>query len=70
MKKIIFLFAVVLITACSSDDNCQANKDAINLKYDNQIQYVQDNPSVNGIDYRQIGLLNAERSKKLSQACN
>jgi hypothetical protein len=71
MNKIIL---TILLTSamwsCSKDDNCQENKDAINLKYDTQIQYVKDHPGPTGIDYRQIGLLDAERSKKLAEACS
>lgn len=70
MKKIMLLFIASLIFGCSSDDNCQENEDAINLKYDTQIQYVKDNPNATyGIDYRQIGLLNEERNRKLADAC-
>lgn len=71
MKKIIFLFIAISIFGCSSnDDDCQENKDAINLKYDTQVQYVRDNPGPGGVDYRQISLLEVERNKKLSEACN
>jgi hypothetical protein len=70
MKKNIFIILFAsLVLSCSNDGNCQENKDAINSKYDNQIQYVRDNPGIDGIDFRQIGLLNDERSIKLDQAC-
>lgn len=73
MKKLFpTLILASLLISCSNDDdnNCQENKDAINLKYDTQIQYVRDHPGLTGIDYRQISLLNEERSKKLDSACN
>jgi hypothetical protein len=72
MKKLLLtLFIITSLTSCSNDeDNCQENRDAINLKYDAQIQYVKDHPGSTGIDYRQITLLNEERSKKLDSACN
>jgi len=74
MKKalLILVFALSLLSCSNDDDNnsCQTNKDAINQKYDKQVQQVKDNPGPGGIDYRQIGLLEQERSKKLSEACN
>lgn len=72
MKKLIlsFILATTIISCSNDDDNCQANKDAINQKYDGQIQKAKDNPGPGGIDYRQIGLLNEERSKKLDHACD
>ena len=73
MKKLLLpLILVALSISCSNDDsdNCQSNKDAINAKYDKQVQQVKDNPDPSGINYKQIGLLNDERNKKLSEACN
>lgn len=73
MKKLFStLILGLLLISCSNDndDSCQSNKDAINEKYDTQIQYVRDHPGPTGIDYRQISLLNEERSKKLDSACN
>lgn len=71
MKKLLLFILVSTIMSCSNDDDsCQANKDAINQKYDSQIQKAKDNPGPGGIDYRQIGLLNEERDKKLDSACN
>lgn len=71
MNKITFALLIIFLAGCSSDNNdCQANKDAINKKYDDQIQYVKDHPGSDGIDYRQITLLNEERNKKLETACD
>jgi hypothetical protein len=74
MKKSLLLISLgATLLSCSNDDspgNCQAEKDKINQYYDNQVQQVRDNPSSSGINYRQIGLLNEERNKKLSNACN
>lgn len=71
MMKIIFGLIGLIIFGFSSGDNCQESKDAINLKYDTQVQFVKDHPNATyGIDYRQIGLLNEERTKKLAAACN
>lgn len=73
MKRILLsLVLVSILSACSNDDDnnsCETNKNEINLKYDTQIQYVRDNPGPNGIDFKQITLLNTERSKKLEEAC-
>jgi hypothetical protein len=65
------LFLVSLLISCTKDDNnCQSNKDAINTKYDKQIQYVKDHPEPTGINYRQITLLHQERDKNIANACN
>lgn len=67
-----FVIAALLF-GCSSDDgsgNCQAERDEINQYYDNQVEYVMNNPGPGGIDYQQISLLNQERDRKLSEACN
>ncbi|MBF7090467.1 membrane lipoprotein lipid attachment site-containing protein [Flavobacterium sp. ALJ2] len=73
MKRILLTLVLVsILSACSNDgdnNSCETNKNEINLKYDNQIQYVRDNPGPNGIDFKQITLLNTERSKKLEEAC-
>lgn len=70
MKKIILLLIAFSIFGCSQDDDCEGDKAAINLKYDNLIKYVKENPGPGGIDYSQISLLNQERDMKLEQACN
>jgi hypothetical protein len=73
MKKLFStLILASLLISCSNDndDSCQSNKDAINLKYDIQIQYVRDHPGPTGIDYRQITLLQQERDNKIANACN
>jgi hypothetical protein len=61
-----------LLFACSNDDgdDCQAKKDQINQQFDAQVEYVMNHPGPSGIDYNQISLLEQERSRKLSQACN
>lgn len=70
MKKITIAIAIAAFIGCSSNNNCDAEKDAINKKYDEQIKYVKDNPGPNGVDTRQISLLNEERNKKLNEACD
>ncbi len=69
MKKIIFILAISTLLSCSSN-NCSEEQQSINDYYDKQIQYVKNNPFAGQIDYRQIGLLEDERDKKLSEACN
>ena len=69
MNKIFLLLVAISILGCSKDDNCEGDKATINLKYDNLVQYVKDNPGPGGIDYSQISLLNQERDLKLEQAC-
>lgn len=69
MKKITLLFIILIIFSCSSN-NCSEEKQSINDYYDTQIQQVKDNAGPTGPDYRQIGLLEDERDKKLSSACN
>jgi hypothetical protein len=73
MKKTILILALILcLFSCSNDDgnNCQAERDEINQYYDQQIEYVMNHPGPNGIDYRQIEILNQERQRRLDQACN
>lgn len=69
MKKTILLFIFVLIFGCSNN-NCSEEKQSINEYYAKQIQYVRDHPGTTGVDYRQIDLLEKERDKKLSEACD
>jgi hypothetical protein len=69
MKNIFYLFICVLLLSCSSKD-CSEETKSINDYYDQQIQKVNDNPGPTGPDYRQIQLLEDERDKKLSNACN
>ena len=69
MKKFILLSAALAIVSCSNN-NCSEEKQSINDYYDKQIQYVKNNAGPTGPDYRQIGLLEDEREKKLDQACN
>ncbi len=66
-----FLLATMMF-ACSNDDgdDCQAKKDQINQHFDAQVEYVMNNPEPGGVDYNQISLLEQERSRKLSEACN
>jgi len=75
MKNILKAIVLVLIlTSCSDDDNkgndCQAKKDSITAQYATQIQYVKDHPGPNGIDTRQIDLLEKERDSKVAKACD
>tara|TARA_R110002126_G_scaffold42182_1_gene122122 strand:- start:786 stop:962 length:177 start_codon:yes stop_codon:yes gene_type:complete len=58
------------VTFGCSSNNCSEEKKSINDYYDQQVQHVKDNAGPTGPDYRQIGLLEDEREKKLNQACN
>ncbi|OCB78007.1 hypothetical protein [Flavobacterium crassostreae] len=69
MKKIIYLLISLIFFSCSNDD-CQDKVNEINKYYDGQVQYAKDSPGVDGIDYRQIDLLEKERKKRVSEACN
>lgn len=69
MKKTILLFTAFMVFGCSNN-NCSEEKQSINEYYDKQIQYIKNNAGPTGPDYRQIGLLEDEREKKLNQACN
>lgn len=66
----ISLFSFFLFSC--SGENCSEEKESINKYYDSQVQQVKNNgkDSPMGIDYRQISLLEAERDKKLNEACN
>jgi len=70
MKKFYLVLLVTIIVGCSSNNDCKSEKEAINKKYDEQVQYVKDHPDPDGINYRQIELLNNERNKKLAEACD
>jgi hypothetical protein len=70
MKKIFYLIFSLFILSCSKDDDCQEKINEINAYYDQQVQYVMDNPDPWGVNYNQISLLNQERNKKLQNACN
>lgn len=71
MKNLLSVLIVSLcFLSCSNDNDCSGNRAEINQYFDQQIQYVENNPSNYGIDYSQISLLNQERNKKLENACN
>jgi hypothetical protein len=71
MKKLVLLAVLALSVSCSNDDdNCDQKASEINAYYDQQVQYVMDNPDPWGVNYNQISLLNQERNKKLQNACN
>lgn len=70
MKKITLLLISITFLGCSNDDNCQDKIDAVNEKYDTQVQYVKDHPIQGEIDYIQINALNEERALKLKSVCN
>ncbi len=65
MRKITLLISLIIF-GYPNDDDCQGKKSEINTYYDKQIQYARYNPANTGINYRQIGLLNDERNKKLA----
>jgi hypothetical protein len=67
--KNLLLFILLFIALSCSNDNCDAEIKSINNYYDAQIQQVLDNPTVSGIDYRFISLLEQERQSKLDNAC-
>ena len=69
MKKTLFILAISTLLSCSSN-NCSEERESINSYFDKQVQEVKDNPGPTGPDYRQIGLLEKEREKKLAEACN
>lgn len=69
MKNLLFILITFTIIGCSSN-NCSEEKQSINDYYDQQILQVNNNPGPTGPDYRQIGLLEKEREKKLNEACN
>lgn len=70
MKKIIYIVLATLFFCCSSDDNCDEERSAINERFDGYIEQVMNNPGPNGIDYDQISALNQERELRLEEACN
>ena len=72
MKKIILIIAIMLLSFSCSNNDCSEEKQSLNDYYDKQVQQVKDNGVNNplGIDYRQIGLLENERTRKLAAACN
>jgi hypothetical protein len=64
MKKIILtsIIAIALFSCSKSDSDCDSKRSEINATYDKQIKQA-------GNDTRQVGLLEIERQKKLSEAC-
>lgn len=68
MKKSIFILAILLVVSCTKDD-CNGNYNEIYNNYQTQINYLHDHPFGGVIDYRKIQFLEAERDKKLSNAC-
>ena len=70
MKNLIYLGLSIFLISCSKDDDCQGKKNEINSYYDKQVEYINNNPGPDGIDYRQLGLVNNERNNKLANACD
>lgn len=72
LQSIVIGFLVLIAISCSKDEgfNCQDRRDEINQYYDQKIEYVMNHPGPNGIDYRQIELLNIDRQRELSEACD
>jgi hypothetical protein len=68
----IFIALLILLFSCSKPENgdCLVEKQKIIKYYAVQIQYVNDHPGPDGVDYRQIALLQQERDRKIYEACN
>ncbi len=70
IKNIIYIVLATIFFSCSSDDNCDEERAAINEEFDGYIEQVMNNPGPNGIDYDQISAFNQERELRLEEACN
>jgi hypothetical protein len=63
MKKIIFLLVALSLVSCTNDERaCEAEKKAINEKYDIEIKKAGD-------DARKTAIINEQRVRELSSAC-